>query len=56
MEAMPWTDACIFVAYVLVLSHNEIEEIDISSLAGLSKLSLSHNNLHEIPDLKVCLV
>ena len=36
-----------------VLSHNHIESIEISSLTGLTKLSLAHNELREIPNTKV---
>ena len=38
---------------ILVLSHNQFESIDITKLTELTKLSISHNNLHSIPDTKV---
>ena len=35
----------------LILSNNQIEQIDLSSLVNLRKLSLSHNKLRATPDL-----
>lgn len=43
----------VIILFLLVLSHNLFELIDISSLATLTKLSLSHNRLSNIPDTRV---
>lgn len=43
----------VIILFLLVLSHNLFELIDISSLAALTKLSLSYNRLSNIPDTKV---
>lgn len=37
----------------VVLSHNNFNSIDISSLSQLTKLSLSHNHLTSVPNTKV---
>lgn len=39
---------------VLVVSGNQLDTLDISSLSKLQKLSASHNNLEEFPNLQVC--
>jgi len=38
---------------ILVLSHNKIAEIDITTLGQLVKLQLSHNRLKAFPDIRV---
>lgn len=43
----------VIILFLLVLSHNLFELIDISSLVALTKLSLSHNRLSNIPDTRV---
>jgi len=37
----------------VVLSHNKIAEIDITTLSQLVKLQLSHNRLEAFPDIRV---
>jgi len=44
---------CIVCDEILVLSHNKISEIDISTMSQLVKLQLSHNRLRAFPDIRV---
>ena len=36
-----------------VLSHNRLEALDLRGLKHLTKVSLSHNALHAVPDMSV---
>lgn len=38
----------------LVLSHNEIESLELPKLENLAKLAVSHNRLRALPDLQAC--
>ena len=46
----------VFQHFCAVLSHNQIETIEVTTLRSLTKLQLSHNGLKSFPDINVSMI